>query len=146
MARYETTIESTLPRADAFAYMADFANSRLWDPSVSKARQVGDTPIGVGASFDVVARFAGRDVQLRYAIVEYESPHRVVLEAVRPGFVSRDTITVDAAGAGSVVHYDATLAFSGVGRLFDPVMQRIFNRVGANATTGMQAALNAEAV
>ena len=31
MARYVTTIESALPQADAFAYMADFANARLWD-------------------------------------------------------------------------------------------------------------------
>jgi hypothetical protein len=40
------------------------------------------------------------------------------------------------------VHYDATLAFNGLGRLFDPIMQRIFDRVGARATAGMQAALN----
>jgi hypothetical protein len=61
---------------------------------------------------------------------------------VRPGFTSTDVITVEPAGNGSVVHYDATLVFSGLGRLFDPVMQRIFNRVGARATLGMQAALN----
>ena len=69
-------------------------------------------------------------------------PRRVVLEARRPGFVSRDTITVEPAGNGSAVHYDATLAFDWVGRLFDPVMQRIFNRVGARATRGLQSALN----
>ncbi len=142
MARYVTTIESRLPTADAFAYMADFANARAWDPSVSEARPVGDAPLGVGSAFDLVARFAGRDVPLRYTIVSFEPPQRVVLEANRPGFVSRDTITVEPAGDGSKVHYDATLAFSGVGRLFDPIMQRIFNRVGAHAATGMQAALN----
>ena len=114
----------------------------VWDPSVSEARRVGEAPIGIGSAFDLVARFGGRDVPLRYEIVEYDSPRRVVLEAQRPGFVSRDTITVEAAGNGSVVHYDATLAFGGVGRLFDPVMQRIFNRVGARATLGMQTALN----
>ena len=65
-----------------------------------------------------------------------------MLEARRPAFVSRDTITVEPAENGSVLHYDATLAFGRVGRLFDPVMQRIFNRVGARATLGMQTALN----
>jgi len=140
--RYLTTIESALPQAEAFAYMADFANARLWDPSVSEARRVGEAPVGLGAAFDLVARFGGRDVPLRYEIVEYEAPRRVVLEARRPGFVSRDTVTVGPAGGGSVVNYDATLAFGGVGRLFDPIMQRIFNRVGARATLGMQTALN----
>ena len=142
MARYVTTIESTLGQAEAFAYMADFANARVWDPSVSEARPVGDGPIGIGSAFDLVARFGGRDVPLRYEIVEYDSPRRVVLEARRSSFVSRDTITVEPAGAGSAVHYDATLAFGGVGRLVDPIMQRIFNRVGARATLGMQTALN----
>jgi hypothetical protein len=142
MARYVTTIKSALPQAEAFAYMADFANARVWDPSVSEARRVGEPPVGIGSEFDLVARFGGRDVPLRYEVVEYDSPRRVVLEARRPGFVSRDTITVERAGNGSVVHYDATLALSGVGRLFDPVTQRIFDRVGARASLGMQTALN----
>jgi Polyketide cyclase / dehydrase and lipid transport len=142
MARYVTTIESTLPQAEAFAYMADFANARFWDPSVSEARRVGEAPLGIGSAFDLVARFGGRDVQLRYEIVEYDQPQRVVLEARRPGFVSLDTITVETGGNGSVVHYDATLAFNGVGRLLDPVMHRVFVRVGARATLGIQTALN----
>ena len=142
MARYETTIESRLPAAEAFAYLADFANARVWDPSVSKASRVDEGALEVGSTFDLVARFAGRDVPLRYTIVSYEPPQQVVLEAHRPGFVSRDTITVEPAEHGSNVHYDAMLAFSGLGRLFDPLMQRIFNSVGARATIGMKAALN----
>ena len=142
MARFLTRIESNLSQPDAFAYMADFANARVWDPSVSEAKRVGDAPVGLGSQFDLIARFAGRDVPLRYEIVVFELPQQVVLEAKRPGFVSRDTISVEASGAGSVVRYDAILAFSGVGRLFDPVVQLIFRRVGANATAGMKAALN----
>jgi Polyketide cyclase / dehydrase and lipid transport len=142
MARYSTTIPSALPQVEAFAYMADFANARLWDPSVSEAGRVDEAPLGLGSAFDLVARFAGRDVQLRYEIVEYDPPRRVVLEARRPGFDSRDTITVEPAGDGSIVHYDATLAFRGLGRLLDPVMQRVFDRVGARAALGLQTALN----
>ena len=142
MARYETTIESRLPAAEAFAYMADFANARVWDPSVSKAGRVDEGALEVGSAFDLVARFAGRDVPLRYTIVSYEPPQQVVLEAHRPGFVSRDTITVEPAEHGSNVHYDAILAFSGIGRLFDPLMQWIFDRVGSQAKTGMETALN----
>jgi Polyketide cyclase / dehydrase and lipid transport len=142
MARYTTAIRSALAPADALAYMADFSNARFWDPSVSRASRDGDAPVGLGSAFSLVARFAGRDVPLTYTIVAYEPPARVVLEA-RRGFVSRDTITVEAAaGGGSVVHYDAVLAFSGAGRLFDPLMQLVFNRVGARAKAGLEAALN----
>jgi hypothetical protein len=37
MARYVTTISSTLPAEEAFAYMADFSNAGEWDPSVDEA-------------------------------------------------------------------------------------------------------------
>ena len=136
MARYVTSIESSLPQEEAFAYMADFTNARHWDPSVSRAERDGER------SFDLVARFAGRDVPLRYEIVELEEPRLVVLEARGTGFTSRDTITVAAAGDGSVVHYDARLMFGGVRKLADPLMQVVFNRVGANARRGMFEALN----
>lgn len=143
MARYETTIRSRLAPADAFSYLADFSNARFWDPSVSEARHEGDGPIGIGSTFALVARFAGRKVPLTYTIVAFEPPERVVLEAQR-GFVSRDTITVlPTAGGGSTVHYDAVLTFGGIGRLFDPLMQRVFDRVGAKAAAGIESALNA---
>ena len=142
MAHFATTIESTLAPADAFAYMADFANAARWDPSVSRAERVGDGPIGAGSEFDLVARFGGKDVPLRYTAVEHEPPGRVVLEAHRPGFTSRDTITIAAAGSGSTVHYDAVLAFSGLRRLLDPLMGLLFSRVGARAAAGLRAELN----
>ena len=142
MARFVTEIESTLPPDEAFAYMADFSNARVWDPSVSRAERLEAGPIGPGSKFDLVARFAGRDVQLRYEIGAYDPPREVVLEARRPGFVSRDTITVAAAEPGCVVRYDARLEFSGVRRLFDPLAQRMFDRVGAEAERGMREALN----
>jgi hypothetical protein len=142
MARYATTIPSALPPAEAFAYLADFSNARFWDPSVSRARRDGDGPVGLGSTFPVVARFAGRDVELTYTIVTHEPPARVVLEA-RRGFVSRDTITVEAAGGGgSLVQYEAVLAFTGLGRLAEPLMQFVFNRVGAKAKAGLEIALN----
>lgn len=142
MSRYATEVSSSRPPVEAFAYMADFANARLWDPSVSEARRVGEASIGLGSAFDLVARFGGREVPLRYEIVEYDAPRRVVLEARRPRFVSRDTIEVETAGDGSIVRYDASLSFGGLGRLLEPVMQRAFNRVGARATAGLQTALN----
>ena len=142
MARYVTRIESRLSPEDAFAYMADFANARVWDPSVSAATRTSDGPLALGSTFHLVSRFAGRDVPLDYTIVGYEPAQRVVLEARKPGFVSRDTITFEPAGAGSVVNYDALLELAGARRLFDPLLQRIFNGIGGRATKGMQAALN----
>lgn len=142
MARYRTTIASRLPEQACFAYMADFSNARLWDPSVSEARRLDEGSLALGSAFELVARFAGRELALRYTIVGFEPPLRVVLEAQRPGFVSRDTITVEASASGSSVHYDALLALAGVRRLLEPLMQRLLDGVGERASAGLRAALN----
>jgi hypothetical protein len=142
MARYVTQVESRLSPADAFAYLADFSNARFWDPSVSEARRDSEGPIGVGSTFQLVSRFAGREVPLLYTLVVYEPSTRAVLEARNPGFVSRDTITVDVTGNGSVVHYDALLELRGARRVFEPVLQRLFTRLGDAATLGLGATLN----
>jgi hypothetical protein len=143
MARYVTKIESRLTPDEAFAYLADFSNARFWDPSVSSARAEQDGPTGLGSTYALVSKFAGRDVALKYEIVEYDAPRQVVLQAVQPTFTSRDAITVERSGEGSTVTYDARLVFRGVGRLLDPVMQLVFNRVGRHATQGLRTALNA---
>jgi hypothetical protein len=142
MARYVTTVGSSMSPEDAFAFMADFANSPRWDPNTSRATRVDDGPVGLGSSFDLLTAFAGREVQLRYTIVEHDAPRRVVLRAEQPRYTSLDTITVAPAPSGSSVHYDARLSFMGPARLLDPVMQLLFRRVGNRAREGMKAALN----
>lgn len=142
MARYETTISSTLAPAEAFAYMAEFSNAVDWDPSVSSAVRHGDGATGLGTAFDLVARFAGRNVKLHYEIVGFAPPQRVTLEAKQASFTSRDTITVEPAAGGSAVHYDAALLFRGAGRILDPIMQLLFNRLGDHAAAGLRRTLN----
>jgi len=135
MARYVTTVESTLPPEEAFAYMSDFTHALEWDPSVTNATRNGE-------GFELVARFGGRDVPLHYDVVSLEPPRLVVLEARKPAFTSRDTITIVPAPGGSTVHYDAALVFRGLARLLDPLMQLVFSRTGDRAAAGLRAALN----
>ncbi len=141
MARYVTTIESTLPPEQAFTYMADFSNAQEWDPSVTEASRSSEGELGVGSTFDLAVGFAGRTLQMSYELVSYDAPRSFVVEARQPTFTSRDTITVTPAGTGSAVHYDAVLEFNGVGRILDPIMQLLFNRTGKKAAAGMRAAL-----
>jgi Polyketide cyclase / dehydrase and lipid transport len=141
MAHYVTTIGSTLSPTDAFAYLADFSNAREWDPSVVEAsRPAGE--LGKGSTFDLIVKFGGSKIRMRYELVSYDEPRSFVVEARQPSFTSRDTVTVAPAASGSTVEYDALLAFQGVGRIVDPVMQLLFNRTGNKAAAGLRAALN----
>ena len=142
IARYVTTIESTLSGSEAFAYMADFSNALQWDPSVVEASRSSDGVVGKGSTFDLVVKFGGRRLPMRYGIVSYDEPQLVVLQAEQPSFISRDTITVVAADGGSTVHYDALLEFKGPARMLGPLMQVIFKRTGDKAAAGMRSALN----
>jgi hypothetical protein len=141
VARFTTTVPSRRSQADAFAYMAAFENAREWDPSVTEAARVGDQLLGTGTAFEVVSRFGPRLVRLTYTIVRYEPDRLVVLEARSKGFVSTDTITVEPAGDESRVTYDAVLAFAGLGRLADPLMHVVFNRVGRRAEARLREVL-----
>ena len=141
LARYVTTVDSSLPADEAFMYMADFAHALEWDPSVEDARRTGE--VGSGASFDLVVRFGGRKIPMHYETASFDpAGHRVVLQAENPRFVSRDTITVSPAADGSSVHYDAALELRGAARFLDPVLQLLFKRTGDKAEAGMRTALN----
>jgi dehydrogenase/reductase SDR family member 12 len=142
MARYVTTIESTLSPDEAFAYMADFSNAVHWDPSVVEAARSSTGSVGTGSTFELIVGFGGRKLALHYKLVAFDPPNAFVIEANQPSFVSRDTVTVAAAGARSTVHYDAVLEFTGMRRLLGPLMQVMFNRTGERAAAGLRAALN----
>lgn len=141
MARYTTTIASNLPPEQAFAYMADFSHAREWDPSVSEASRADDLR-GEGATFDLLVRFGGRTIPMQYRTVSFDEPRMVVLESRKPRFTSRDTISIAPAAGGATVTYDALLELNGAARVFDPILQLLFNRTGDNAAAGLRAALN----
>ena len=83
MARYTTTIESSLSPDEAFAYMADFSHAQEWDPSVAEAKRVGD--VGPDAAFDLVVRFGGRKLPMRYETAAFDAAQRrVVLRGRQP--------------------------------------------------------------
>ena len=142
MARYQTSIQTPMPLEQAFDFMADLRNFERWDPGVSSSQQ-GE---GVGPGLDAVYEVFANGTQLTYSIVEYDRPRRLVAEANTDRLRSYDVITIEAVGLGSVVTYDATLELKGLYRLFGPVMGLIFRRIGSQADTGLQKALDGKKV
>lgn len=144
MAQYRTTIESTWSPEDAFTYLADFSNTRHWDPSVVRAGKLSDAPVGYGSTFLVVTRFRNREVELDYRISEYEPSRRVVMTAETARLCSVDEITFEPipATGGTRVTYDASLTLKGPLRFADPLLQRAFDRLGDAAKVGLARELN----
>ena len=146
MARYLVHVRTSMPPAEAFAYMADLTNFAEWDPGVDRAVQVeGDGP-APGAAFDVAVKAVGRSITLRYEIVSYDAPDTFVAFAENSLLTSRDTITVRPDGSGSVVTYDAVLKLKGVFGLADPLLGLSFKQIGDRAAAGLTTALAGERV
>lgn len=142
MARYRTTINSSMTAPQAFAYMVAFENVAEWDPGVRSAERIGDGPPRLGTRFDVEASFMGRGLPLRYEITRFEEGSSFVLTAETSTLRSVDTVTVVADGSGSRVTYDADLILKGVFKIFDPSLRLAFRSVGNKARDGLRRVLN----
>ena len=137
MARYVAKVRTAKPIEEAFDYLADFSSVAEWDPSAVRAERLGAAP-GPGAEFEVVVRFAGREIPLTYRTIEFERPRRVVLFAETSTVTSEDTITFTRAGDGTEITYDANLRLKGPMRLADPILGLLFRRLGDNAVAGLR--------
>ena len=144
MANFRTTIEvEGLRVEDAFAYLADFSTTEQWDPGVVRARHNENGPVEEGNSFDVAAGFMGRIVDLTYEIVDLRENESVTLRAENGSVVSLDTLSFASTVSGAKVTYDAELIGKGLMRWGNPVLQRLFTKIGRAAETGLEEHLTA---
>jgi dehydrogenase/reductase SDR family protein 12 len=145
VARYVDVIDVPVPIEQAFDYLADFSRTADWDPGVSDAERLGSGPIGSGSRFRVVVSFLGQSLPIEYEIATYERPTRLVLRGGDDGFRSIDEITFAARGRGTRVTYEARLELSGIRRLADPLLDRVFQRIGRRAARGLREGVTSHA-
>lgn len=140
MADYQVTVRAP-GRADrVFDYLARFSNAAEWDPGVRSARMTTPEPVALGSQFALQVVFLGRTIPMTYRIVEFEPGRRVALQATDP-LLSEDTITVQPAGDGCDVTYEARLTLTGVRRVADPLLGLVFRRIGDRAARGLATSL-----
>jgi hypothetical protein len=122
-------------------YLLDFANSEEWDAGTQRCTRSDPGPIEVGASWHNVSKLFGFTTELTYALEE--ASHRtLVFVGTNNNATSRDTITVDAAGPGSVVTYRAELTMHGVAKLLTPVMNVVFEQLASDTEKQLTEVLN----
>lgn len=142
MASYRTTLNTSTAPAEAFDYVARFSSAAQWDPSAVGAKDLTGGPVVLGSAFEVTVRVLGRDLPLRYEVIEIDRPRRVVVRAESGSFVSEDTIAVRPSGSGSELTYNADLRPKGWLVLFSPVLSRSFRRTCERAAEGLQRELD----
>lgn len=147
MPRYVVRIRTSISAAEAFEYTANLTNLTEWDPGVDRAEQaIGEGP-GPSAMYDVTVKLPFRTMTLRYETVAYNGPANTMTAIAKHALMtSKDTISVEADGAGSIVTYDAELKLNGLLGLGNPLLGLAFNRIGDRAAAGLLKALSGERV
>lgn len=142
MPRLHEIIDTALPIDETFAFIADFANSEVWDPGTITSRRVGEGPIGPGTSYDLTVKVGGGTAPMTYTVVTYEPGRRVVLHGEGERVIARDDIRFEATkDGGTRVDYVADLQLKGLMALLTPLLGGTFRKIGEDARTGMTEAL-----
>lgn len=146
MPHYRTTVQTPWSPQRAFDYLSDLENFAEWDPGVKRSVQVTGSGVDVAAAFDVTVKGVGRDMTLRYEIVEMDAPHRVEVRAETGALLSFDVMTFDPSDDGGCrVTYEADLSLKGALRVANPLLGLAFGRIGDRAAAGLRRALEGTA-
>jgi carbon monoxide dehydrogenase subunit G len=145
MTRLRETIETTLPIDDAFAFVADFANSQHWDPGVATSERIDPGPVGVGARYRLGVRMRGNVAPMEYRVTTWEPNRRVILAGEGSNVSAVDEIRFEPTPTGTRIDYAADIRLTGWMRLVQPFAGGAFEKLAKDALGGMQAALDARA-
>lgn len=126
------------PLDEVFSYATDFSNSAEWDPGVDSAKAVDPGPVRVGSRYSLEGTFGPSTLPMRYEVVEYEPPHRVVLRGHGEKLDALDTMEFSSASDGSTrISYTAEITLFGPLRYLGPLMNWPLDRMGQKALDGL---------
>jgi carbon monoxide dehydrogenase subunit G len=137
MAQLHESLDTKLPADEAFAFIADFANSAKWDPGVAWANGLTPGPVQVGSAYRLGVRMGSRVTPMEYHITTLEPGRRVVLEGKGAGVEATDDIRFTPIATGTRIDYSADIRLRGLLRLVAPFAGGAFAAIGRNARTGM---------
>jgi carbon monoxide dehydrogenase subunit G len=146
MATLNERIETALPLDEAFAFIADFANSKDWDPGVATSVPLDPGPVAVGSRYQLGIRRGDNVASMEYVVTAFEPLRRVVLAGEGSGVSAVDDIRFEATpGGGTRIDYMADIRLRGVRRLAAPFAGGMIAKIVRQGRDGMQRALDERA-
>ncbi|HEX6219512.1 MAG TPA: SRPBCC family protein [Acidimicrobiia bacterium] len=82
------TAERTIdrPADEVAAFFFDAANNPKWQDGMVSCEWVSDPPIGVGSTYEQLARFMGRDVRSTFVVTDLEPGRMIRIETIESTF------------------------------------------------------------
>ena len=142
----QETVHTSLPRDQAFDYIADWSRQAEWDPNTVTVQRIGEGGPEVGARYLMEVKLLGsRTGTMEYRITELEAPSRLVLVGEGSGLTAEDTISFSETEDGTAVEYVADLKLNGLLRFAEPLFSRTFDSITQGVVAGMKRELDARA-
>ena len=138
--RLERTIPADKPVDRVFDYLSDFTTTTEWDPgTVRTVRVSGDG--GVGTTYRNTSKFAGRETELTYTVLELVPGEKIVLKGENKSVTAHDTMTFTPTKGGTEVRYMAEFDFRIANPVVGLLMRPFLKKLGDDAEHGMREAL-----
>ena len=126
----------------AFDFISDFRHASLWDPRTQSVRKLTDGPIGLGTRFLLRAKLGPFELDFPYEIVAFQRPHEVVFAGRTNFFSYRERVTFAPEGTGTALEWAAQMKLGSILWLGNPILSLMYQRIGDDATGGIQRALD----
>jgi len=136
----EQQITIDRPVADVFAYFADPNNTPRWRPEVLEVCDVSG-PLAKGATFSEIVNFMGRKTYTM-RVTDFSPERRVTIEATTgPSALPTQTFQFEPAGGGTRFSMRADVRTSGLFRVMEPLMPRMFSKMWAGYLVNLKGIL-----
>ena len=89
--------------ADVWAYVSDVTNQDQWVDGMSDSELIGVGPVGRGTEIRGTYTYGGGSAPMQLTITEFREGRRLATEASEGPFPFTSVLTLERAGAGTVV-------------------------------------------
>ncbi len=142
MIELKEVISVNRPIDHVFKFTSNFTFIEQWDPGVVSSVKLSQGPVGVGTEYELALCYGIFRLKMRYRIIEYEPPVKVVLEGMGKSFSATDTILFSPTESGTRIEYSARLYFSKLNAQFERVLAPLLTLYGKKAMTGLKNTFN----
>lgn len=123
------TLRTAAPLDAVWGYLSDFTNAEQWDAGTVTCKRTDAGPIDVGATYENVSEFRGRETTLTYTVVTFDPAKHLVLHGENKSVKSVDDMTFSGSATGSELVYTARFTFKGVAKLVEPFLHKALNKL-----------------
>jgi uncharacterized protein YndB with AHSA1/START domain len=128
MTKLEASEVINRPVEEVFAFVTDPEKMTKWMAELVEVKQTSQGPVGVGATFNAVAKPLGRRAESTQKVVEYEPNRKFAIKSTSGPVESKDNYTFESVADGTRIARVAEAEMSGFFKLAEPLFVRMMRR------------------